>query len=115
MLESQKYPNAKDITMKSLPKIGYIALYNGHPVAAGFLRRVEGRLALIDGLVSNAFMGGIIRHKGLDLILNTLIDEAKALKLEGLLGHSVDASVHKRVTELGFIQAPDRMYVLKLP
>jgi hypothetical protein len=103
MLEDQNYPDLEDINMKTLPKIGYVALLDKQPIAAGFLRKVEGGIvAQIDGLTSNPFFGSIIRHKGINLVLDSLINDAKELKLKGLYAFVLDLETLKRAEAIGF-------------
>ncbi len=114
MLESQNYEGIKDITMKSLPKIGYMVLMNNHPIAAGFLRRVEGNIAQLDGLTSNAYFGSLIRHEAIKLVVDALIKEAKDLKLEGIIATTKDEGILKRAIGLGFHYVPHTVIALKL-
>lgn len=88
--------------MKTLPKIGHIALMNGQPIAAGFLRRLEPCYAQIDTLVSNAYFGSQIRHIGVSKVVEALIQDAKSLKLEGLIALSSDVGTLERAKSLGF-------------
>ena len=99
---SQKYLNLNVINCRTLPKVGYIAYLNSQPIAAGFLRRVEPCYAQIDTLVSNAYFGSKIRHQGLTLVVNELLEEAKRLKLEGIISITNDEGVLKRAKDLGF-------------
>lgn len=102
MLQNQKYLEISTVTMKTLPKIGFMAIYNGHPVAAGFLRRVEGGYAQLDGLTSNPYFGSKIRHEGIDLVVDTLIQEAADLKLKGIIAFTKEPSIVSRAQEKGF-------------
>lgn len=102
MLESQHYQNVESVSMKSLPKIGYIALLNKEPIAAGFLRRIEGGFAQLDGLTSNAFFGSLIRHQGVSKVVESLLEDARNLKLKGVLAYTKDKSVVKRALIIGF-------------
>lgn len=114
MLHSQQYPEVNDMDTYSLPKIGYVAFYcntsnpkavikDKIPVAIGFLRRVEGNvIAQIDGLTSNPFFGGMIRHASLSMVLDRLILDAKELKLKGLIAFCLDPNTVKRAESLGF-------------
>ncbi len=104
MLKDQNYPDVDSITMKSLPKIGYIALMNKQPIAAGFLRRVEGNIvAQLDGLTSNPYFGSKIRHEGITGVVNRLIDDAKDLKLKGIIAFTSDYSILVRAEDIGFV------------
>jgi hypothetical protein len=114
MLISQKYVGIAEITFKSLPKIGYIALLGGAPVAAGFLRRLEGNYAQLDGLTSNAYLGSIVRNRGITSVVSTLIDEAKRIGLDGIIATTNEESILKRAAELGFHEVPQKIIALKL-
>lgn len=103
MLKDQNYPDLEDISMRTLPKIGYIAMLDNVPIATGFLRRVEGDVvAQIDGLTSNPYLGSIIRHNGINLVLKQLIEDAKELKLKGVYAFCVDPTMVNRAELLGF-------------
>ena len=114
MLRSQNYVRICDIEMRTLPKIGYIALLNNQPIAAGFLRRLEPSFAQIDTLVSNAYFGSLVRHQGIQHVVAALIHDAKALKLEGILATTSDTGVLKRAEELGFHEVDQKLIALKL-
>jgi hypothetical protein len=102
MHTANNYLEISKINMKTLPKIGYIALLNNHPVAAGFLRRLEGGYAQMDTLVSNPYFGSQIRHIAIDKVVKTLIEDAKSLNLHGIIGFTADSGVLNRAESLGF-------------
>lgn len=102
MHKSQNYLNMGSINMRTLPKTGFIALMGDQPIAAGFLRRLEPCYAQLDTLVSNAYFGSQIRHQGISLVVDTLIKEAKDLKLEGILALTSDHGTRERAEDLGF-------------
>lgn len=103
ILNSNNYVGVSLIEMKTLPKVGYIALLDGKiPIAAGFLRRLEPCFAQIDTLCSNKYYGSIIRHKGIELVVDSLLVDAKALKLKGVFGLTTDKGVLDRAKVLGF-------------
>lgn len=114
MLESRNYLGLSDINMQTLPKIGYIALLNKYPIAAGFLRRVEGNYAQIDGLTSSPGYGSLIRNKGIELIVNALIDEGKSLRLHGIIGFTSDGGILARAEGLGFHKVAQTIIALPL-
>ena len=93
-MESLKY--------QTLPKIGFIAFLGDQPIAAGFLRRLEPCFAQIDTLVSSAHFGSQIRHQGIQAVVTCLINEAKRLKLEGILALTKDEGTLSRAEGLGF-------------
>lgn len=100
--------------MKTLPKIGYLALMNGHPIACGFLRRVEGNIAQLDGLTSNANFGSMIRHEAVKAVVDALITDAKRLKLDGIIATTTDKGILERSKSLGFKEIPHQVIALKL-
>lgn len=114
MLKSQSYLGLSDINMKTLPKAGYIALMNNQPIAAGFLRKVEGGYAQLDGLTSNAYFGSQIRHLGVKLVVDTLLQEAKDLKLHGIIAFTKDKGVLDRAATLGFKVVEQTLIAIKL-
>lgn len=111
---SQSSPTANHLSMKTLPKIGYVVYLGKTPIASGFLRRVEGNVALIDTLVSNGHFGSRIRHQAISLVVDTLLNEAKRLKLDGILAHTKDAGVLSRAQALGFHIVPETLIGLAL-
>lgn len=102
MLKSQDYQGLTDIEMKTLPKCGYIAFLKNQPIAAGFLRRVEPSFAQLDTFATNAYFGSIIRHKGLVLVVDALLADAKQMKLTGVLAFTGDEGIEKRAKDIGF-------------
>lgn len=113
--EANKYPHTHLISMKTLPKIGYISLLNGQqPLAAGFLRRLEGGYAQIDTLVSNPYFGSLLRHEGIKLVVDTLLEEAKRLDLTGIVAFTNDQGVLKRAENLGFVELNQKVIALNL-
>lgn len=102
MLEDNDSPDATRVNMKNLPKIGYIAILSNQPIAVGFLRRLEGNYAQMDTLVSNPYFGSKIRHDGINLVVNSLIGDAKELKLDGIIAFTKDQGVLDRAKSIGF-------------
>ena len=102
MLSDQKYPGIDFVTMKSLPKIGYIATLRNQPIAAGFLRRIEGGYGQLDTFATNPHFGKLIRNEGLNKVVDSLINEAKELKLLGLIGFTGDLGIITRAKDQGF-------------
>jgi hypothetical protein len=99
---------------ENLPEIGFIATEGAIPVAAGFLRRIEGGYAQIDSLVSNKDMPGPMRHEALDKIVQTLITTAKTLKIKGIISYTQDKSVVMRAVATGFEVTQNVVISLKL-
>lgn len=91
-----------ELSMKNLPKIGYIAMLGKQPVAAGFLRRVEPNIGQLDSFLSNPHLGGIIRHIGLQMVTKNLIQDAKDLGLVGVMVFTENKDILKRAQDEGF-------------
>ncbi len=98
----QGKPNEPGLTMRDLPKIGFIAFLGKSPVAAGFLRRVEPNLAQLDTFVTNPFFGSLIRHDGILKVWEALKSEAKDLNLKGIITFSVDQGIIAHAKAEGF-------------
>lgn len=114
MLESQNYIGISDITLDTLPAIGYIAMQSGFPVAAGFLRMVEGGYAQIDTLATNAKFKSEPRHKAISSVVDELIKSAKILELKGIIALSSDEGVLNRASSLGFHVVQQTVIALSL-
>ena len=114
MHETHKYPQILTLSYKTLPKVGFIATKDGMPIAAGFLRRVEPCYAQIDTLVSNAYCGAILRHEGISKVVDSLLNEAKILKLKGIIAHTQDSGTILRAQALGFHIVPQTIIALSL-
>jgi hypothetical protein len=102
------------LSMKTLPKLGYIVMIGKQPIAAGFLRRLEPCYGQIDTLVSNPMFGSIIRHKAIDLLVNELIRDAYRLKLQGILGITQDNGTINRALSMGFTMINQTLMALLL-
>lgn len=114
MLKSQQYLGISDITMRTLPKTGYIVMLNDQPIAAGFLRRVEPCYAQLDTLVSNAYLGSVVRHHGIQMVVDALLADAKRLKLEGIISFTSDQGILTRAESMGFHKVPQTIIALSL-
>lgn len=98
-----------------LPEIGFIVRDNQNkPIAAGFLRRVEGGLAQLDTYVTNAKAFAIDRHNAIDLLTQTLLNTAKNLNISGLIIITQIESIANRALKLGFTLNPHVVLGLKL-
>ena len=103
MLIDHKCEWMSAVSYKTLPKIGYIAMIGTQPVAAGFLRRVEGGYAQLDTFVTNPWFGSQVRHEGIELVVDALLGEAKELNLLGIIAITKDSGILSRAKERGFV------------
>lgn len=112
--ESQQYPNMHLVTNEVLPRIGYVVFQDEMPVASGFLRLMEGGFGLIDSYATNAKLSSDIRHLGLEIITNNIIEISKGLKLNGIFAFTADKGIISRAEATGFQQVNQSVYVLPL-
>ena len=101
-MKDQDHPEASSITLKSLPRIGYIAMLEDQPIAAGFLRKIEGNKGILDLLISNPYFGDIIQQKGMSKVLEQLILDTKQLELNSIFALPMDTMTSNRLKALGF-------------
>lgn len=98
LLERDAYmPNEAE-----MPETGFIAYSDGEPVAALFIRLVEGYGAQLDGLTSNPKAPANVRNEALDSVIYHCIERAKQLDLKQLLAFSLDEHTLTRVERIGF-------------
>lgn len=90
-------------TLKDLPQNGYIALYRGEPMGAGFLRKVEGNFGQIDGLITNKDAPSDLRHSALELIVPNLINLSKNIGITRLMCFTRDTGTLMRSASYGFV------------
>lgn len=93
-------------TNKTLPKIGYIALLGNEPIACGFVRRLEPVFAQIDSLASNGSFGSAIRHAGIKLVVDALLEDCKQLKFQVITCWTNDKGITQRSIDHGFQVIP---------
>lgn len=97
-----------------VPKVGFIVSNEEQLVCAGFLRMCEGNYALLDSLISNPWQYPEARDKAIDLVVESLINEAKLLKLKKIVAHSKDLNTLVRSKKHGFIPLPHQLISLDL-
>lgn len=102
------------IEYRNLPKIGYIAYQGKMPIAVGFLRRIEPYYAQIDTLISNAYCGSILRNEAIEKILESLILDAKLLKIKAITAHIRDKETLLRAETHGFLVVSHAVLALSL-
>lgn len=97
-----------------VPAVGFVSFDEAGPVAIAFLRRCEGALGIIEGLVSNPKCTGLTRHLGIDMVVRQLIEFARSSGITKILSYSVDEGTIKRASGLGFTVLPHRLFILGL-
>lgn len=101
-------------SLREFPEHGYIAYQNDEPVAAAFLRRVEGGFGQIDGLVSSPEFSSEDRHLAIEAVVSAVIEEAKKLEIRQLISFSVDESTLMRSRKHGFKRMPHHLVVANI-
>jgi hypothetical protein len=106
---------AATMTIENTPACGWVAYSDKNPIAAGFLRRVEGGYGQFDTFVSNPSIPSAIRHFALTSITENLLNDAKSLGLSGIVSYIQDKSIIKRAEAIGFRRLPHAVFALPLP
>lgn len=89
------------------PKLGALYYEGAVPVAACFLRAVEGPgLGMLDCLITNPGFGSDDRASAIDALFTHLIETAKSQGYRALLGYTAEASVASRLNTHGFTTLP---------
>lgn len=96
--EWAKNRGVSDKVFEELPTIGLII----PGIAVGFLRKVEGGSLIMDGLMTNGHATGDVRHKAMDLLMNSLFILAAKHNYKRIIGFTVDLNTHSRATRLGY-------------
>lgn len=97
-----------------VPATGFVALIEGIPAAFAFIRLVEGGYGQLDGLTSNLDFPGDFRSEALNAVVERLIDQAKHMKLKGLMAYTRDKHTISRAMKFGFATIPQTLIALDL-
>jgi hypothetical protein len=92
-----------DTLLSQLPAQGFVAWQEGRPVAAGFLRRCEGGMGMLDSFVSDPNAPAADRHEALELLTQRVMKAAEDAGLSGLLATSQDENTIARAIRNGFV------------
>lgn len=95
-----------------VPALGLVACYEDQPVAMAFLRRIEGGIAMIDGMIADPQSHH--RHEALDLLTEHLIAIAAEQGLSGLICLTELKPIVTRAQKHGFRPVPDAVLSLSL-
>jgi hypothetical protein len=87
------------------------------PVAAGFLRKVEGskKTVILDSLITNKHIDADIRDKALQDLVHRLITWAIEHGISNILAFSTDENTLMRAKRFGFVELPHQLISLTLP
>lgn len=100
--------------LKHLPRVGFVAMKNKSAIAAGFLRMVEGKFALLDGLITYHTEDSYLRHRAIHGVVTYLIQEARKLGLESIIAYSKDDGTLIRSESHGFKKLDHAIIALDL-
>lgn len=84
------------------PEIGYVAYAGKEPIAAIFLLRAESKTCIIDGLIANPKIKNPVRANAIYIIVDRLINDAKALGFETIIAWTSNASTFEKAMNFGF-------------
>lgn len=98
-----------------LPEVGFIAV-NGDspPIAAGFLRLIEGKTAQIDSLITDPTVEPSLRNQAIDVVVERLLEFARANGVQSLIAFSIDAHTLERAKKHGFKHLPHTVMSLDI-
>lgn len=113
MLQLLASHNLNEELVHTLPQFGLIAFERELPIAAGFIRQVEGNYAILDSIISNPTADPSLRHRALDLIYKKCIHIAKLNGITRLIGTTADHGILTRSLNHGFLITP-HVYLIKL-
>ena len=94
------------VAASALPKVGFIILHEGTPIAVAFLRQCEGLFGLYDSQATNPEVASHLRHEALDLLHELICNAAKCLGFTRLVAQTSDKSTIERSQRYGFRQLP---------
>lgn len=97
-----------------MPSLGWIAFWGDTKIAALFLRRCEGNVAIFDSLVTDPLQPGVLRDLANDALIAQAVEEAYELNLTRIIAFSLDKNTLERVKKHGFIHQPHTLVSLDL-
>lgn len=110
-LQEHKRP---EVDPYDVPDIGFMANFKNRPIAAGFLRQIEGENALFDSLISNPGATSEFRHIAIDMVVNEIVRIARERGIRQILAFSIDEGTLKRAIRHNFVKLPHTVIALDL-
>lgn len=111
-LNERKLPTPK---LEDIPRIGFMCLKNGEPIAAAFLRACEGKVGWFDSLVSNPHAALFTRHMAIEALIDQILKTAKENGFNRVIAFSIDDGTIRRSEKRGFIKQKHTVVSLVLP
>lgn len=109
MLRERDLPKS---ALNELPELGYIFFDGNRPIAAGFLRKCEGEMGIIDSFITSPGEPPELRNKALDILTKRLVHTANKLGISKLLAFSLDQNTIMRGLRHGF-EATTHVIIIK--
>jgi hypothetical protein len=100
----------EDIVPKALPENGFIIPGK----AAGFLYRTDSSVAWIENLIAAPDLSREERNQAVDAIVAAVVERAKELGFDVLLGYTVLDVVVQRAKRFGFMHVTDGFHLVAL-
>jgi hypothetical protein len=91
------------VTVKDLPKIGFVAFVDQFRMGASFLRQCETKIAFMDSLIIDPGCPVQLRDLILDSLVDRTIEVAIELKLKGIIAFTQRRRVIERAKKHGFV------------
>lgn len=114
--EIESWLKARGLVFDSmLPKVGYMTCERGQPIACAFIRHVEGTMCMLDGLATNPDAPSDMRDTAIDMVVEKILKEAKALGYKGIMATSSDEHTLIRGKKFGFQPIPHALVVATFP
>jgi hypothetical protein len=85
-----------------LPKSGLVMSYNLELICAGFMYATDGKIALLDHIVSDPKSDKSLRSEGLDILLLNLEEIARSSGYKAISAASNHPALIERYEKLGF-------------
>jgi hypothetical protein len=102
------------VKVADLPGHTYVVMLNGEGVAMAALRLCEGTICMLDSMASHNKFSSEIRHKALDLLVDTIKAKAVSLGFNTLLAYTKEPTVLTRSFRHGFTQLSEILIVKEL-
>lgn len=98
------------------PKIGFMVMhkYPKEPIAAAFLRKIEGGYGQFDTLVTNPCASSQDRHEAIEMLTNQILRRAVELKMPHIRVITNDAGTLMRSQACGFAKLPHTLLIANL-
>jgi hypothetical protein len=104
LLKMIQWRGLPDSSAEDLPNLGYIAFDGKVPACAGFVRKVEGGMGMVDAFITNPDVCSAKRSEALEQVFKFLLEACKALKINRLTAFSVYDNFFSRLDKYGAVE-----------